>query len=82
MEGADERFSLTSMSMRKLDFDALYDEAEAADRVGICPHCQVAADEDGERVQLHVLCWCGVCFKYHHDDYMHETMIHSDEERQ
>jgi hypothetical protein len=48
----------------KLDFDKLYDEAVEADRFGVCPNC----DEE------HYLCWCGVCFKYCHDDYFHEPI--------
>lgn len=50
--------------MEKLDFDKLYDEAEEAGRIGICPICE----------EEHVLCWCGVCLKYCHDDYSHEPM--------
>jgi hypothetical protein len=49
------------MHIDKLDIDQLYDEAEMAGRFGVCSSC----DEE------HVLCFCGVCFKYCHDDYMH-----------
>lgn len=45
----------------KIDFDALYEEAEAMGREGECPEC-------GE---VHMLCWCGLCLKYCHDDYEH-----------
>lgn len=53
------------MKLIKLDIDALYDEAEAAGRFGVCANC----DEE------HVLCFCGVCFKYCHDDYAHAEML-------
>jgi hypothetical protein len=53
----------------KLDFDALYAEAEAEGREGICPMCEF--DDD---TTPRMLCWCGVCFKYHHDDYAHEPI--------
>jgi len=43
----------------KLDIDAMYAAAEAAERIGICATCE----------EEHVLCECGVCFKYCHDDY-------------
>lgn len=46
----------------KLDIDALYDEAEKAGRFGVCASC----DEE------HVICWCGLCFKYCHSSYEHE----------
>jgi hypothetical protein len=65
--------------MQKLDFDALYEEAEAAEREGICPYCEDDAFEDGEPVEPRLLCWCGVCLKYHHDDYSHEPMLDPDE---
>lgn len=58
------------LKLEKLDIDKLYDEAEAAKRFGVCPLCEF--DGDGSE---RVLCWCGVCFKYHHDDYYHEVMI-------
>ena len=48
--------------MDKLDIDALYDEAEAAGRFGVCLCCE----------EEHVLCFCGLCFKYCHSDYEHE----------
>lgn len=51
------------LKIEKLDFDTLYDEAEKAGRIGMCSNC-------GEE---HVLCWCGICFKYCHDDYFHES---------
>lgn len=48
----------------KLDIDTLYAEAEAAGREGECALCE----------EWHMLCWCGVCFKYCHDDYAHEPV--------
>lgn len=53
--------TLEGFTLVKLDFDALYEEAEQAKRFGECALC-------GEE---HVLCFCGVCFKYCHDDYEH-----------
>ena len=53
----------------KLDIDTLYQEAEAAGRFGECANC-------GEE---HVLCFCGVCFKYCHDDYEHNEFSYPDE---
>ena len=41
-------------------------QAEAAGRFGICPGC-------GDKEE-HVLCWCGICFKYCHGDYLHEAL--------
>jgi hypothetical protein len=55
--------------MDKLDIDALYDESERAGRYGECAEC-------GEE---HVLCFCGVCFKYCHDDYQHADMTFLDD---
>lgn len=53
------------VSIVKLDIDALYNEAEAAGRYGPCAWCE----------EEHVLCWCGLCFKYCHDDYEHEETL-------
>jgi hypothetical protein len=53
------------VTLEKLDFDALYDEAEAADQFGECPLC--------ERQDV-ILCWCGVCLSHCHGDYFHELM--------
>ena len=53
----------------KLDFDALYDDAEKLERFGECPHCEFDGDYTPK-----ALCWCGVCLKYHHDDYFHEAI--------
>ena len=60
---------LKGLKVPKLDIDKLYDEAEAAGRIGECPLCEFDGDTSEK-----VLCWCGVCFKYHHDDYFHELM--------
>lgn len=60
--------------MEKIDFDKLYDECEKAGRIGIFPMCEEYAFENGEPVEERVLCWCGVCIKYHHDDYYHEEL--------
>ena len=61
------------MVIQKIDFDELYEESEKAGRIGICPICEFHGDTDD-----HVLCWCGVCLKYHHDDYFHEPIPDSD----
>lgn len=53
------------VKLEKLNFDELYAEAEAAQRIGECPIC-----EGQERL----LCFCGVCLKYCHNDYHHEDM--------
>ncbi len=45
--------------LTRLDIDAMYTAAEAKGQIGICVLCE------GE----HVLCDCGVCFKYCHNDY-------------
>ena len=55
--------------LEKLNIDKLYEEAEAAGRFGECTNC-------GEE---HVLCFCGVCFKYCHDDYEHAESTYPDE---
>lgn len=57
------------LKLVKIDFDKLYDESEAAGRIGECPLCEF----DGDYTH-HVLCWCGVCLKYHHNDYFHEDI--------
>jgi len=62
------------MELQEIDFDKLYDESEKAGRIGICPRCEEDAFEDGVQVEERVLCWCGVCLKYHHDDYSHEEL--------
>lgn len=54
---------MVSIKVQKLDFDKLYEEAEKKGRFGTCLYCE----ED------HMLCWCGVCFKYCHSDYFHES---------
>lgn len=53
-----------TFKLEKLDFDALYEEAKRANRFGMCPICE----------EEHMLCWCGVCLKYCHDDYFHELI--------
>lgn len=45
--------------LAKLDIDAMYTAAEAKNQIGICAICE----------EEHVLCDCGVCFKYCHSDY-------------
>ena len=60
---------MAELKLEKLDFDKLYDEAVAAERYGICPLCEFDGDTSEK-----VLCWCGVCLKYHHDDYFHEPI--------
>ena len=60
--------------LNKINFDSLYDECVKAGRIGICPHCEF----DG-LLEERVLCWCGVCLKYHHDDYFHEDTIDMEE---
>ena len=47
----------------RLDFVALHDEAVRENRYGECPSCEGANM---------LLCWCGVCLKYCHNDYCHE----------
>lgn len=61
--------TLEGFKLVKLDIDALYTEAEAEGREGVCPLCEMDGDDTPR-----MLCWCGVCFKYHHDDYFHEPM--------
>jgi hypothetical protein len=56
--------------MDKLDFDALYDDAEAAGRFWECPLCAEEGDYEPK-----ALCWCGVCLKYHHNDFFHEVPL-------
>jgi len=56
--------------LQKLDFDALYDEAEREKRFGVCPICEFAGDSTE-----HVLCWCGVCLSRCHNDYFHEDPL-------
>ena len=57
------------IKLEKLDFDRLHDEAVEAERYGVCPTCEFNGDTDEK-----LLCWCGVCFKYCHDDYFHEPI--------
>lgn len=57
----------------RLDFDRLHDDALRAGRKGICPLCEDDAFESGEPTSPRLLCWCGVCLVYHHDDYMHQV---------
>lgn len=65
----------------RLNFDALMDQAEAAWRERekhnephpVCPHCEMDDDYDARELPL-LTCWCGVCFRYHHDDYFHAPM--------
>lgn len=52
------------MPLQKLDFEKLYNEAASESRIGICNSCE----------EERVLCWCGVCFKYCHNDYFHEEL--------
>lgn len=55
--------------LSKINFDLLHDECIKAGRIGICPHC-----EFNGLLEERILCWCGVCLKYHHDDYFHEDV--------
>lgn len=64
----------TQAGIDRLDFDALHDEAVREGREGLCPHCEDAAFEDGEVLHPRLLCWCGVCLAYHHEDYSHEPV--------
>ena len=64
---ANDNHNSEGIKFDKLDFDALYVDAEKHERFGQCPHCPEG--------QHHMLCWCGVCFKYHHNDYFHEPML-------
>ena len=50
---------VSAFHLVKLDIDAMYEEADRLERIGICKTCE----------EEHVLCACGVCFKYCHDDY-------------
>ena len=43
----------------KLPIDEMYEKADREGRIGTCALCE----------EEHVLCECGVCFKYCHDDY-------------
>ena len=56
--------TMAQFKIEKLDFNALYEEAEKENRFGLCPICE----------EEHMLCWCGVCFKYCHNDYCHEPI--------
>ena len=58
------------LRLDKLDFDALMDDAEKNERYGECPLCEFDGDTEPK-----YLCWCGVCLKYHHDDYFHEDPV-------
>lgn len=54
----------------KLDFTKLYREAVKKKRFYECPMCEFGGDESPK-----YLCWCGVCFKYHHGEYFHEDAV-------
>lgn len=53
------------------EIERLYDESEKRESVGLCPYCEDDAIESGEDSNYEkVLCYiCGVCFKYHHQDW-------------
>ena len=55
-----------------LDLEALMDDAAREGREGTCAACEFAADDEPAPTLL--LCWCGVCFRYHHDPYFHEPI--------
>lgn len=52
------------------EVEALYDESEKRNSFGLCPYCEDDSFEIGEGAYETVLCYiCGVCFKYHHQDW-------------
>lgn len=55
--------------MERLDFDQLHDDAVANERYGECPSCEFNGNTEPR-----LLCWCGVCLKYCHNDYFHEDL--------
>lgn len=61
------------MKLERLNFDQLHDEAVAKERYGECPSCEFDGDTTPK-----LLCWCGVCLKYCHDNYVHEPIDLSD----
>lgn len=62
------------------EIEALYDESEKRENFGLCPLCEDDAFEDGDPNYSKVLCYvCGVCFKYHHQDWCEMPVEDPDE---